>query len=123
MYKSIPMRPFGKARPRVTRNGQHTFMPPQYEADKATLKMLFGDVPEHDRYSLDIVAIRAMPSSWSKARRAKMASTYCTTKPDIDNIAGAVMDALFSDDSAIVGLSISKIWGYGDELKIEIGEV
>lgn len=121
MYKSIPMRPFGKARPRVTRNGQHTFMPPQYEAEKATLKMLFGDVPDYENICLSVIATRAMPKSWSKSKKSEMVNEFCTTKPDMDNIIGAVMDALFTDDSNIVMFGKSwKRWGYDDEIWIGI---
>ena len=122
-YKSIPMRPFGKARPRVTRNGQHTFMPPQYEADKAMLKSLYGEVPDYEEIRLSVHAVRAMPKSWSKQKRAAMDMAFCTTKPDLDNIIGAVMDALFEDDSRVVAFDTShKIWGTYDAIGIKVEE-
>ena len=65
-------------------------------------------------------AVRAMPGSWSKRRRAAMAGAWCASKPDADNIAGAVMDALFEDDAAVVAVSCSKLWGPAGELRIEI---
>ena len=88
----IPLEPFGKARPRVTRG--NTYMPHEY--------------------------VRAMPASWPKRKRAEMSGAWCTSKPDADNIAGAVMDALFEDDAAVVEVACRKVWGTSPELRIEV---
>jgi Holliday junction resolvase RusA-like endonuclease len=41
-----------------------------------------------------------------------MAGAWCVSKPDADNIAGAVMDALFEDDAAVVEVACRKVWGH-----------
>ena len=114
----VPLEPFGKARPRVTAG--HTYMPREYVAARAALRLSFGPVTVAPPWSLEVTAVRAMPGSWSKRRRAAMAGAWCASKPDADNIAGAVMDALFEDDAAVVAVSCSKLWGPAGELRIEI---
>ena len=37
----IPLEPFGKARPRVTRTG-HAYMPDSYTAARDALRLMFG---------------------------------------------------------------------------------
>lgn len=114
----VPLEPFGKARPRVTRG--HTYMPREYIAARDALRLLFGPVTVAPPWALQVTAVRAMPASWSKRKRAAMAGAWCTSKPDADNIAGAVMDALFEDDAAVVSVACLKRWGTTAELRIEI---
>lgn len=109
--KVIPMKPFGKARPRVTRNG--TFMPKDYERSRAQLAMLFGPVEVEGRLRLSVTAIRKLPR-----KTEYQAGDHCTAGPDVDNIAGAVMDSLFEDDSRVVSVYCEKLWGTGDCLAI-----
>lgn len=119
--KTVDIAPFGKARPRVTRNG--TFMPPKYTANKNSLRWQFGAMPVEfadSLVSLQLVAYRPMPKSWSKKKRQSMAGTYAAPKPDIDNILGAVMDALFDEDSNVVETAARKVWGEVGQLEISI---
>ena len=115
----IPLEPFGKARPRVTRTG-HAYMPDSYTAARDALRLMFGAVTVDPPWALHVTAVRAMPASWSKRRRGEMAGTWCASKPDADNIAGAVMDALFENDAAVVEVACRKVWGASPELRIEI---
>jgi Holliday junction resolvase RusA-like endonuclease len=114
-----PLEPFGKARPRVTRTG-HAYMPDSYTAARDALRLMFGAVTVAPPWALHVTAVRAMPASWSKRRRGEMAGTWCASKPDADNIAGAVMDALFEDDAAVVEVACRKVWGPSPELRIEV---
>ncbi len=116
---TVPLEPFGKARPRVTKNG--TFMPREYEANKQALQWMFPrfDVPELVR--LTVVAVRPMPKGWSKKKREVMNGRYATPKPDSDNILGSVMDSLFpEDDDIVVETAVRKIWGEEAALHIKI---
>lgn len=115
---NVPLEPFGKARPRVTAG--HTYMPHSYTAARDALRLLFGPVIVPPPWSVQITAVRKMPASWSKRQRAAMDGQYCLIKPDADNIAGAVMDALFDDDAAVVAVTCVKRWGAAGELRIEI---
>ena len=114
----IPIEPFGKARPRVTRG--NTYMPHEYTRARDTLRLMFGAVTVAPPWVLKVTAVRAMPASWSKRRRGEMAGTWCVSKPDADNIVGAGMDALFEDDAAVVEVACRKVWGPSPELRIEV---
>ena len=120
-FAVIPLEPFGKARPRVTRG--NTYMPHEYIRARDSLRLLFGPVTVAPPWALHVTAVRAMPASWSKRRRAEMAGAWCVSKPDADNIVGAVMDALFEDDAAVVEVACRKVWGATAELRIEIWTV
>jgi len=52
---------------------------------------------------------------------------YPTKKPDADNIAKIVLDALngvaYTDDTQVVNLSVQKRYGEVAEVKVEITEV
>jgi Holliday junction resolvase RusA-like endonuclease len=106
--KTIPLAAFGKARPRVTING--TYMPKDYERQRANLKMMFGPVEVEGLLRLSVSSFRRIPK-----RGKQKAGDFCTAGPDVDNIAGAVMDALFpDDDSRIVSVFCEKLWGADD---------
>lgn len=106
----------GKARPRFCRNGHAYSSPGTYEYEKAIWKAWrdwtggksFGSAPV--RVVIDV--IRQLPSS--RPKRIKYEPD--TFKPDADNIAKAVLDALqgkcgmgaFEDDSQVVELRIIK---------------
>jgi Holliday junction resolvase RusA-like endonuclease len=53
-----------------------------------------------------------MPRSWSAKKRQALRGSACTSKPDLDNLLGAVMDAIHPDaDSHLTHFAgISKWW-------------
>lgn len=115
--KQIPMPAFGKARPRVTRNG--TYMPHAYERQRAQLAMLFGPVEVEGLVRLSVTAVRKLPK-----RTKHRPGHYCTAGPDGDNIIAAVMDSIFPDnDSHVVTGSWNKVWGEDDMLVIRLEAV
>ena len=64
---------------------------------------------------LRIECLFAMPTSWSKAKKAKHFGKPHTQKPDGDNVAKAVMDGLtlagvWPDDAVVWSLEIRKVW-------------
>lgn len=113
------MPPFGKARPRVTENG--TYMPPEYRKNKVRLRREFGRILVEGLMKLTVVAIRPMPKSWSAQKRRMMDGEPAQPSPDLDNILGAVMDALFpKNDNHIVSIEAHKVWGEVPQLEITI---
>ena len=114
----IPMEAFGKARPRVTVNG--TYMPRGYSAARKELRRRFGEVAVAPPWVVRVTTVRQMPVSWSKRKRAAHDGAWCTTKPDVDNVLGAVMDALFGEDAAVVSAGAEKQWGQEHLLVIEV---
>jgi Holliday junction resolvase RusA-like endonuclease len=114
----VPMEPFGKARPRVTVRG--TYMPAEYQSRRAVLRAAFGSVTVAPPWVVRVTAVRAIPASWSKRKRAAMAGAWCETKPDIDNCIGGVLDAIFDEDAAVVSVSGVKVWGAAHALRVEV---
>ena len=65
---------------------------------------------------VEIAAVFALPKSWSKQKRDAMACSLHTQKPDADNIAKAVLDALsafWTDDAQVAVLRVRKTWSMG----------
>ena len=79
-------------------------------------------------YQVNIRVFRGVPKSWSKKKKqaAKDGTVLPSSRPDVDNYAKSVMDALtgvvWKDDSQIIKLSISKLYGE-PRLEIEICEI
>lgn len=118
----ISMAPFPKARPRVTKKG--TFMPKKYMAKREKLQWLFkeagGRLNIEGYVSLTVAFRFKMPKKWSKATKEQMNGRPCGKTPDLDNCIGAVMDALFAEDSRVVEIVGSKYWAYQDKMYIMI---
>ena len=122
MYvKHIPLAPFAKARPRFS---GHAYNDETYKQKKRDFKMLFGYVPEYTIIKLTVIAIRPIPKSTSKKKRAAMLGTYATPSPDADNVWGAVMDSLWPrNDNIVVDGGCCKVWGNAAGMIIIIEEV
>lgn len=98
-------------RPRHMRNG-HTYMPSEYTAYKRRIAEAYlaaggadmGGAP----VALTIDVMRELPGS----RPRRVGAEADTVRPDVDNIAKGVMDALngvaYGDDSQVVSLSVIK---------------
>lgn len=114
--------PQGKARPRFarTRNSVRTYTPNKtvdYE-EKVRLAYLTQCKEEtiEGPVKVYIQANFLIPKSWSKRKKVYAYSGLIkpTKKPDVDNIAKAVCDALngiaYKDDSQIVKLTVEKYY-------------
>lgn len=117
---TVPGVPQGKGRPRVTRNG--TFTPKKtrdYEKKVRECYIAEGGqmFPDDTPLSANVIAVFPIPSSLSKRKRALFNGRDHIKKPDADNVAKAILDALncvaYRDDSAISLLSVRK--EYGDD--------
>ena len=126
----VPGDPVGKGRPRFTRMGR-TFTPQKTVTAESMVAMnarlVLGDPePSAQPCIVDIDAAFAMPKTWSKKKRALMAGRRCTKKPDGDNIAKLVGDALnglvWRDDSQVADWSIKKRWAEHGEMVVRIYE-
>ena len=128
---TIPGEPTGKGRPRVTRFGTHT--PEQtvlYEnliktmtyQQNGTVAFLEGPLV------MRIVAYFKIPSSTPKKQVVLMQKGQIrpTKKPDTDNIAKIIGDALnevwYKDDSAIVDEHVKKWYGEPARVEVEVEE-
>lgn len=119
---TVPGKPTPKARPRVTSHG--TFTPKATQLAEARVLECYLHECGHGNpltcaVRLTIDAIFEVPQSWPKYRRAAAAGASHTSRPDADNIAKLVTDALngslFADDSQIAHLAVSKRYARTDE--------
>lgn len=122
---TVPGVPQGKGRPRVTRNG--TFTPKKtrdYEKKVRDCYIAQGGqmFPDDTPLFASITAIFPIPSSLSKKRRALFNGKRHCKKPDADNVAKAILDALngvaYRDDSAVSSLLVYK--SYGDDARVTV---
>lgn len=108
---TIPGDPVAKQRPRHTRAGR-TYTPQKtvnFEALVAMCAQAEGARPLEGALAVDIHVARTYPQSWSKKRRLEH---YDTRKPDADNVAKSITDALngiaYRDDAQIARLTVTK---------------
>lgn len=132
---TIPGEPQGKARPRVVRN-KYTGKNMTYTPDKtvayeelvrARYKTVAGNVYFGEQpLEVCITAYFGIPKSKSKKQKSLMLSNtvYPVKKPDCDNIAKIICDALndiaYKDDSQITKLSVFKAYAETPSVKVEI---
>lgn len=124
IYFIVPGIPQGKGRPRVTMHGTYTpKATKEYEekvrkAWRESGNEAINGVP----LCVTINACFKPPKSVSKKKYREMLYTPHCKKPDADNIAKAVLDALnglaFADDSAIASLTVHK--RYSEDPRVEV---
>ena len=114
---TIPGTPVGKGRPRVTRHG--TYTPEKTREYQQKVRDCYhaqctggfaGGVPILAR----ITAYFPIPASYPKKKKAALEGAFHLKKPDADNIAKAILDALnglaYPDDSAVQLQVVHKIY-------------
>ena len=69
-------------------------------------------------YGDSVIFHMPMPKSWSKAKKERMNTTGHQQKPDWDNLAKALCDAIYSDDSHIWNIRVTKQWAYEGSIEI-----
>jgi Holliday junction resolvase RusA-like endonuclease len=76
----------------------------------------------NDVASVEIWAYFTPPTSkaWPKRRRCDAIGTKHRAKPDFDNIAKALVDALWKEDSGIADAAVHKRWSWDDRLEVAI---
>jgi Holliday junction resolvase RusA-like endonuclease len=131
----VPGAPRGKGRPRFGRHGDFVRVwtddkTENYEQvlETAARVQMLNKQRREGPLSVRIEAAFAVPASWSRKRRdAALAGVKChTSKPDFDNIAKIVGDALnkivWKDDSQIVACTFVKFYSERPGLKIIVAE-
>jgi Holliday junction resolvase RusA-like endonuclease len=105
----------------------HRFTPPKQAKYAATLKVLCqqamrGGKPLDGPIALRLIAVYPWPKSMSAKRRASPGAQWRTSKPDVDNLAKIVGDALnkvaWLDDAQIAASSARKL--YGDKPGLQV---
>ena len=127
----IPGEPVAKGRPRVMRSGV-TFTPPKTLNYETLIKELFiisRQALMTGELRAEIDAYFTINKTVSQKKKEQMISQQIrpTKRPDLDNVAKAVLDALnglaYNDDSQIVSLTINKYWAEVPRVTIRIEEV
>lgn len=133
---TIPGQPIGKGRPKFSTVCGHvsTYTPAKTATYEALVKYGYqsqcGGVKFEKKVPLDvrIVAYFAIPSSVSK-KRAKLMREHSVrpvVKPDTDNVAKSVLDALngiaYYDDSQIVDVQVRKFYDDNPRVVVTIRE-
>ncbi len=135
---TVPGKPQGKARARTfynSKSGKMSSVTPEktvlYEnLVKTCFRQKYGQgrFPDDAYVVANILAFFEPPKSISKKKREDMLTgkIWPAKKPDIDNIAKVVLDALngiaYRDDTQVVGLAIAKAYGEEPRLEITLGE-
>ena len=114
MFFTVKGKVQGKARPRVTaRNGfAHAYTPKNtkdYEKAIRSAYIASGGKKYTEALEVVIYTYRPLP----KSRPKKIITELDTCKPDVDNIAKVVLDALngvaYDDDKQIISLAVFKM--------------
>lgn len=93
----------------------------RYRAFRDAVAMLTAgkleSVPEH---GLRLTFAVPMPPSWSGAKRDRMRGTPHRQRPDVDNLAKALLDSLWPDgDAEVWHLTAIKRWADKGSITIE----
>ena len=130
----IEGKPVGKGRPRFKRMGNfvQTYTPASTAEYEKLVKLRFqnagGQITDKP-VKIEIVAFFAPPKSTRKKAKAEMLANRIlpVKKPDCDNIAKIVLDALnkiaYKDDSQVIELSVKKLYSEVANVSVHIEEI
>lgn len=119
----VPGKPQGKQRPRHTKSG-HTYTPRETVEYEQQIRALVlekypGIVPTEEPVQICISAYFGMPKS---KKRSIPDGHPATCKPDTDNIAKIIMDALngivYKDDKQVFSIEMAKFYTTSQEKAI-----
>ena len=128
---TVPGKPQGKARPRLNTYTGRTYTPSKTGAYEKLIALCFkqaGGKKLDGAIRIDIKAYYPIAKSHTKKNKAAMESgeIKATIKPDVDNVAKAVLDALnglaFDDDKQVVRFEVSKRYDHEARVEVEVKE-
>ena len=121
----------GKQRPKFNRNTGITYTPHKTVTFESTLKVLAqkeleknNGKPFDKACCVQILVSKKVPDNWSIKKKVQYANQHfaVTVKPDIDNIAKSVLDALngvlYTDDKLVSSLHIDKCYSDHDSVMV-----
>ncbi len=135
IYFVVPGAPHGKGRPRASSRGGFVRMytPAATQAYETLIAkqaaFARGDWPVMATpMSLRVAAYHPIPASWSKRKQQQaLAGDLIPGKPDLDNVAKAVLDALngvvYLDDKQVVRLVAEKRYSFEPRVEVYVHEV
>lgn len=130
---TVPGPPRGKARARTCRNG-HSYTPENTILYENLVKTEFlrqcgrrrATIDGRPALKMEIVAVYPVPSSYSKRKTvsALAGDLLPAKKPDADNVAKIIADALnglaYEDDAQITDLTVLKRYGQDPEVRVRV---
>lgn len=134
LFIEIPGEPVGKGRPRFNTQTHRAYTPGKTAKYEALIRMTFHEkYPEWTATPYPVkIYIRAeytVPESWPMRKKLLTwlnITPHKTSKPDLDNILKAALDALnkvvWLDDAQVVQIGISKAYEARNRLLIHIEE-
>lgn len=130
---TIPGKPQGKGRPRFSSRSGHAYTPAQTADYENKVRLYYSRqtrcTPLQGNIRADITAYFPIPKSTRKAKAIQLAEehTPCPKKPDADNIAKIILDSLnglaYTDDSAVIYLTVGKLYGNTPRVEVTLTEV
>lgn len=129
----VPGKITGKGRPRVNTTTAIAYTPAKTKEYEELVKQYFiikyrRINPLEGRIKINITAYFSVPKNTSKKQEESMLNNTIspTKKPDIDNIAKIILDALnklaFKDDNQITKLEIEKKYGTVEKISVKVEE-
>jgi Holliday junction resolvase RusA-like endonuclease len=127
---TVPGEPVPQPRPRVSTRGgfARAYVPSQhpvhaYRQAVALAAKLAGLGTITEPIQVCVVSVFERPKSHVTGRGVVKATAPRVPRPDVDNIAKAVLDALgdFFDDTLVESLQVSKSYGTAAHTKVVIG--
>lgn len=112
VYKITPI-----PKPRMTQRDKWKKRPCvlRYFAFKDEVRLNNIVIPEQGAH---ITFYIAMPKSWPKKKKVLMEGQPHQQKPDLDNYAKSILDAVFDDDAKVWDLRVTKLWAYEDSIRL-----
>lgn len=129
----VPGKIIGKERPRVNMYTGKVYTPNKTKDYEALIQQYYkiaypGAEMLEGRINIEIIAYLKIPKTASKTKEEEMLQGRIspTQKPDIDNIAKSVLDAMnkvaFKDDNQVTKISVEKQFDTEERIKIKIEE-
>ena len=118
--------PVGKARPRFTKQG-YAYTDEKTKAYEQLVRIMYrskyrGQQKTTGNVSAEIRITITVPKSATKKEREVLLSARPMKKPDLDNVAKIILDALngvaYEDDKQVTSLTIYREWG--EEPQVEV---
>ena len=129
------VKPMAKQSFRTTRTGQKYLDASVIKYRKAIRNMAIAQMRNQKAekiegaVNMNIIYAFRRPQSLSKKERNEIDNGKIvpkTTKPDIDNLTKAILDALngivWKDDAQVTQINIQKVWSAKDQIEVEIWE-
>jgi Holliday junction resolvase RusA-like endonuclease len=125
---TIPGKLSGKARIRT--QGRHFFMDDKTRSAEGVIRHYASEAMKGKELFegpvlLNVTMWQLIPQSWSNKK--KLAASYATGKPDLDNIAKSLADAMngivFRDDSQIASLHITRHYGTVEKAVVTVQQL